>query len=167
MENKKIIIPIVLGAVLLLGIVFTVVYKSTSEDPFEKPAVETLAPKETKKNVEKELETQVSVDQSNNLKDFEVNEAIKQTEVQIKIKEEDMMEDYEAYEESMVIENEESSTEETYSLSEEQEITATSEVSAEINQGVEDGVREYTRKQAEDWFQEVLDANGGEIPWEK
>ncbi len=50
MENKKIIIPIVLGAVLLLGIVFTVVYKSTSKDPFEKPAVETLAPKETKKH---------------------------------------------------------------------------------------------------------------------
>lgn len=76
------------------------------------------------------------------------------------------MDDFEAYEESMNVESEESSIEETYSLSEEQQIMATSEVSEEMNQGLEDGIREYTRKQAEQWYNEVLEANGGEIPWE-
>ena len=100
------------------------------------------------------------------MEDFEVNEAIKETEIQVGIKEEDIMDDFEAYEESMNVESEESNIEETYSLSEEQQIMATSEISEEMNQGIEDGIREYTRKQAEQWYNEVLEANGGEIPWE-
>ena len=55
MENKKLLIPIILGVVLLLGIVFTLVYKKTSEDPFKEPEVQTLAPKETKPIETKEI----------------------------------------------------------------------------------------------------------------
>lgn len=53
-----------------------------------------------------------------------------------------------------------------YELSEEQKIAATSEVSEEMNQALADSVYEYTDKQADQWLQEILDANGGEIPWE-
>ena len=49
MENKKVMIPIVLGVLLLCGIIFTVVYKKTSgQNPNDQPEVQTLAPKETK-----------------------------------------------------------------------------------------------------------------------
>lgn len=161
MENKKVMIPVILGVMLLCGIVFTLVYKKTDGNVNkEPPVVQTLAPKETEP-----IETRVAGE--NTLKDFEVNETMKETETQVGIKEEDIMDDFEAYEESMNIESEESSIEETYSLSEEQKVAATSEVSEEMNQGVEDGIREYTRKQAEDWYNEVLEANGGEIPWEE
>lgn len=159
--EKKFLIPVILGVMLLCGIVFTIVYKKTDGDVGkEQPVIETLAPKETK-----EVETRVSTD-NKGVEDFEVNEAIKETEIQVGIKEEDIIDDYEGYEESMNMESEESSIEETYSLSDEQQVMATSEVSEEINQGVEGGIREYTRKQAEDWYNEVLEANGGEIPWE-
>ncbi len=161
MENKKVMIPVILGVMLLCGIVFTLVYKKTSGTiSKEPPVVETLAPKE-----KEPIETRVGTDKKG-VEDFEVNEAIKETEIQVGIKEEDIMDDFEAYEESMNVESEESSIEETYSLSEEQQIMATSEVSEEMNQGLEDGIREYTRKQAEQWYNEVLEANGGEIPWE-
>lgn len=49
MENKKVMIPIILGVLLLCGIIFTVVYKKTSgQNPNDQPEVQTLAPKETK-----------------------------------------------------------------------------------------------------------------------
>lgn len=92
------------------------------------------------------------------------------------LKEEDYISNFDENKESLGIINEsdtlldeDTSSEiiEEYTLSEEQEIAATSEVSEELNQGVEDGIREYTRKQAEYWYQEVLEANGGEIPWEE
>lgn len=69
MENKKILIPIIIGIALLCGIVFTLVYKKTSEDPFKEPEVQTLAPKETEP-----IETRVSTD-NKGVEDFEVNEA--------------------------------------------------------------------------------------------
>lgn len=69
MENKKILIPIIIGIALLCGIVFTLVYKKTSEDPFKEPEIQTLAPKETKP-----IETKVSTEH-NGVEDFEVNEA--------------------------------------------------------------------------------------------
>lgn len=71
MENKKILIPIILGSALLLGIVFNLVYKKTSEDPFKEPEVQTLATKETK---EKEVETKVVGENNQGLNDFDVNE---------------------------------------------------------------------------------------------
>ena len=69
MENKKFLIPIILGSALLLGIVFTLVYKKTSEDPFKEPEIQTLAPKETKP-----IETKVQTENGNNINDFIVNE---------------------------------------------------------------------------------------------
>lgn len=159
--EKKFLIPVILGVMLLCGIVFTIVYKKTDGDVGkEQPVIQTLAPKE-----KEPIETRITTD-NKGVEDFEVNEAIKETEIQVGIKEEDIIDDYEGYEESMNMESEESSIEETYSLSDEQQVMATSEVSEEINQGVEGGIREYTRKQAEDWYNEVLEANGGEIPWE-
>lgn len=71
MENKKILIPIILGSALLLGIVFNLVYKKTNEDPFKEPEVQTLATKETK---EKEVETKVVGENNQGLNDFDVNE---------------------------------------------------------------------------------------------
>ena len=68
MENKKLLVPIVLGAILLCGIVFTLVYKKTSEDPFKEPEIQTLAPKETKP-----IETKVQTEKGNNINDFIVN----------------------------------------------------------------------------------------------
>lgn len=68
MENKKILIPIILGSALLLGIVFTLVYKKTSEDPFKEPEVQTLAPKETKP-----IETKIQTENSNSLDEFDIN----------------------------------------------------------------------------------------------
>lgn len=66
MENKKILIPIILGSALLLGIIFTLVYKKTSEDPFKESVVQTLAPKES----ETTIETKVQGDNSNSLEEF-------------------------------------------------------------------------------------------------
>lgn len=69
MENKKVMIPVILGVMLLCGIVFTLVYKKTSGNVGkEPPVVQTLAPKETEP-----IETRVA--EENTLKDFEVNEA--------------------------------------------------------------------------------------------
>lgn len=48
MENKKIMIPIVLGVVLLCGIIFTVVYKKTDGNTGKGEVVQTLASKEFK-----------------------------------------------------------------------------------------------------------------------
>lgn len=46
--EKKFLIPIILGVLLLCGIVFTVVYKNTSGSSLNNdPVVQTLAPKET------------------------------------------------------------------------------------------------------------------------
>lgn len=70
MENKKVMIPIVLGVLLLCGIIFTVVYKKTSgPSPNDQPVVQTLAPKETK-----EIETRVSGSSNSSLDEFDVNE---------------------------------------------------------------------------------------------
>ncbi len=69
MENKKILIPIIIGIALLCGIVFTLVYKKTSEDPFKEPEIQTLAPKETKP-----IETKVQTENSNSLDEFDINE---------------------------------------------------------------------------------------------
>lgn len=67
--EKKFLIPVILGVMLLCGIVFTIVYKKTDGNiGKEQPVIETLAPKETK-----EVETRVVGE--NTLKDFEVNEA--------------------------------------------------------------------------------------------
>ena len=47
--EKKFLIPTVLGVLLLVGVVFTVVYKKTSgPSPNEQQVIQTLAPKETK-----------------------------------------------------------------------------------------------------------------------
>lgn len=71
MENKKVMIPIILGVLLLCGIIFTVVYKNTSgQNPNDQPEVQTLAPKETEP-----IETRISTDESNKALDgFDVNE---------------------------------------------------------------------------------------------
>lgn len=59
MENKKVMIPIILGVLLLCGIIFTVVYKKTSgQNPNDQPEVQTLAPKETEP-----IETRISTDE--------------------------------------------------------------------------------------------------------
>lgn len=68
MENKKVMIPVILGVMLLCGIVFTLVYKKTSGTISKEPEIQTLAPKETEP-----IETRVAGE--NTLKDFEVNEA--------------------------------------------------------------------------------------------
>lgn len=68
--EKKFLIPIVLGVLLLCGIVFTVVYKNTSgSNPNEQPEVQTLAQKETEK-----AEVRVGNDKENKLDDFDVND---------------------------------------------------------------------------------------------
>lgn len=70
MENKKVMIPVILGVMLLCGIVFTLVYKKTSGTiSKEPPVVETLAPKE-----KEPIETRVGTDKKG-VEDFEVNEA--------------------------------------------------------------------------------------------
>lgn len=47
--EKKFLIPTILGVLLLVGVVFTAVYKKTSgPSPNEQPVIQTLAPKETK-----------------------------------------------------------------------------------------------------------------------
>lgn len=69
--EKKFLIPVILGVMLLCGIVFTIVYKKTDGDVGkEQPVVQTLAPKETK-----EVETRVVGENKESLEDFEVNEA--------------------------------------------------------------------------------------------
>lgn len=74
MENKKVMIPVILGVILLCGIVFTVVYKKTSStSPNDQHVVETLAPKETK-----EIETKVVEEDRGSLKDFEINEEVRE-----------------------------------------------------------------------------------------
>lgn len=78
MENKKILIPIILGSALLLGIIFTLVYKKTSEDPFKESVVQTLAPKES----ETTIETKVQGDNSNSLEEFDINK-IKPNETKV------------------------------------------------------------------------------------
>lgn len=70
MENKKVMIPVILGVMLLCGIVFTIVYKKTDGNVGkEQPVVQTLAPKETEP-----IETRISTD-NKGVEDFEVNEA--------------------------------------------------------------------------------------------
>ena len=78
MENKKILIPIILGSALLLGIIFTLVYKKTSEDPFKESVEQTLAPKES----ETTIETKVQGDNSNSLEEFDINK-IKPNETKV------------------------------------------------------------------------------------
>ena len=71
MENKKVMIPVILGVMLLCGIVFTLVYKKTDGNVNkEPPVVQTLAPKQ-----KEEIETRVASKEENDLEDFEVNEA--------------------------------------------------------------------------------------------
>jgi hypothetical protein len=69
MENKKVMIPVILGVMLLCGIVFTLVYKKTSGTISKEPEIQTLAPKETEP-----IETRISTD-NKGVEDFEVNEA--------------------------------------------------------------------------------------------
>lgn len=171
MENKKVMIPIILGVLLLCGIIFTVVYKKTSGvNPNDIQEEQTLAPKETEP-----IETKIAVENNQGLDDFDVNEKLAnvETKVSVMIDAADYIEDFEEKKESLGIISEssrssEESIEETteYELSEEQKIAATSEVSEEMNQELADSVYEYTDKQAQEWLQRVLDANGGEIPWE-
>lgn len=180
MENKKIMIPIVLGVLLLCGIIFTVVYKKTSgPSPNDQPVVQTLAPKESK-----EVETRVTGESSGNLTDFDVNKAYEhaETAAQVMISVTDSIEDYEEKKESLgiisesdiIIEgdssnsngsNQETETTEEYILSEEQKVAATSEISEEMNEELANSVNEYTDKQAEDIFDQIREANGGELPW--
>lgn len=68
MENKKVMIPVILGVMLLCGIVFTLVYKKTSGTISKEPEIQTLAPKETEP-----IETRVGTDKKG-VEDFEVNE---------------------------------------------------------------------------------------------
>ena len=67
MENKKVMIPVILGVMLLCGIVFTLVYKKTDGTISKEPEIQTMAQKETEP-----IETRVAGE--NTLKDFEVNE---------------------------------------------------------------------------------------------
>ncbi len=75
MKEKKFVIPIILGVLLLCGIVFTVVYKTTSgTNPNEIREEQTLAPKETKP-----VETKIVVEESDRpLEDFEINEELRE-----------------------------------------------------------------------------------------
>lgn len=74
MKEKKFMIPIILGVLLLCGIVFTVVYKTTSgTNPNEIREEQTLAPKETKP-----IETKVVEDSGRPLEDFEINEELRE-----------------------------------------------------------------------------------------
>lgn len=75
MKEKKFMIPIILGVLLLCGIVFTVVYKTTSgTNPNEIREEQTLAPKETKP-----VETKIVVEESDRpLEDFEINEELRE-----------------------------------------------------------------------------------------
>ena len=79
MENKKLLVPIVLGAILLCGIVFTLVYKKTSEDPFKEPEIQTLAPKETKP-IETEKKTEDKKDKKTKEKVILTDDYIKSLE---------------------------------------------------------------------------------------
>lgn len=71
MEDKKIMVPVVLGVILLCGIVFTLVYKKTDGTlNNNKQEVQTLAPKETEI-----IENKVIVKETKgNLDDFDINE---------------------------------------------------------------------------------------------
>lgn len=69
MENKKIMIPVILGVILLCGVIFTVVYKKTDGTITKEPEIETLAPKETQP-----VETRVVGGEESTLSDFDVNE---------------------------------------------------------------------------------------------
>lgn len=71
MKEKKLMIPIILGVILLCGIVFTVVYKKTNgTNPNNIQEEQTLAPKETQT-----VETRISIDEiDKDLDDFSVNE---------------------------------------------------------------------------------------------
>lgn len=72
MENKKVMIPIVLGVLLLCGIIFTVVYKKTSgQNPNDQPEVQTLAPKETKP-----IETRISTDETDTIISLVIKKAM-------------------------------------------------------------------------------------------
>lgn len=69
MENKKIMIPVILGVILLCVIVFTLVYKKTDGNISKEEVVQTLAPKETEP-----IETNVAGENNQGLDDFDVNE---------------------------------------------------------------------------------------------
>lgn len=71
MKEKKLMIPIILGVILLCGIVFTVVYKKTNgTNPNNIQEEQTLAPKETQT-----IETRISIDEiDKDLDNFSVNE---------------------------------------------------------------------------------------------
>lgn len=72
MENKKIMIPIILGVLLLCGIIFTVVYKNTSgQNPNDQPEVQTPAPKETKP-----IETRISTDETDTIISLVIKKAM-------------------------------------------------------------------------------------------
>lgn len=74
MKEKKFMIPIILGVLLLCGIVFTVVYKTTSgTEPNKIREEQTLAPKETKP-----IETKVVEESDRPLEDFEINEELRE-----------------------------------------------------------------------------------------
>lgn len=74
MKEKKFMIPIILGVLLLCGIVFTVVYKTTNgTNPNEIQEEQTLAPKETKP-----VETKVVEESDRPLEDFEINEELRE-----------------------------------------------------------------------------------------
>lgn len=74
MKEKKFMIPIILGVLLLCGIVFTVVYKTTSgTNPNEIREEQTLAPKETKP-----IKTKVVEESDRPLEDFEINEELRE-----------------------------------------------------------------------------------------
>lgn len=78
MENKKIMIPVILGVILLCGIVFTVVYKKTSgQSPNDQHVVETLAPRESEK--ESDNTQTIITESSSSLDDFDINEVRKST----------------------------------------------------------------------------------------
>lgn len=138
MENKKLMIPIILGVLLLCGIIFTVVYKKTSGvNPNDIQEEQILAPKETKP-----VETKIVGEDNQGLDDFDVNEKLDnvETKVSVMIDAADYIEDFEEKKESLGIISEsstsldEESIEETteYELSEEQKIAATREVTGTV-----------------------------------
>ena len=101
MENKKLMIPIILGVLLLCGIIFTVVYKKTSGvNPNDIQEEQILAPKETKP-----VETKIVGEDNQGLDDFDVNEKLDnvETKVSVMIDAADYIEDFEEKKESLEI----------------------------------------------------------------
>lgn len=166
MENKKVLIPVIIASILLLGIVFTLVYKKTSEDPFKEPEVQTLAPKETK-----QIETKVQTENGNNIEDFNINETKELPKAVIINDNNEILDDEEAikYEESIAdslkleIETKEDGSEVMVDVSGNEigvEVDAGEQaqetVSGQVMEEIQEDINDYTYKQAYEEIREFV-----------